>query len=257
MVRFGVILLGLLLISVNSASAKMHFLPDYQNGLFSERVNDYRDKSGTLPSTPSPRSCSDYSGFISADKKGNMTCSVIKYFPQIGNCYSDCKCDAAIYKYTSANCSSLSGDICTDLSGNTYYSGCDDKCNGITGKDCGSFRCKKYYSDCSSECETCYTDTCDYPENSSYPLESSCDYGCDTRGHIEGCDKRCYACGTCQANNCSEYTLTTCPDNATCDNCIKGCGDTTVYYKFTQCNVSFYDRDNFICNGQLCTWFLP
>lgn len=79
----------------------------------------------------------------------------------------------------------------------------------MTAKDCGSYRCKKYYDSCSTKCETCYTDTCDYPENSSYPLVSSCDYGCDTRGFITGCNKKCYTCATEPSEGCPTGFATT------------------------------------------------
>ncbi|MBQ9731992.1 MAG: BspA family leucine-rich repeat surface protein, partial [Alphaproteobacteria bacterium] len=40
--------------------------------------------------------CSDYFGFLSAYDKGNMNCGIVKHFPQIGYCYSDCGCDGYV-----------------------------------------------------------------------------------------------------------------------------------------------------------------
>ena len=41
----------------------------------------------------------------------------------------------------------------------------------------------------------------------------------------------------CVQNSCEGYTLSYCPDGANCEECTKGCGDTTTKYKVTGCQV--------------------
>ncbi|MBQ9732222.1 MAG: leucine-rich repeat protein, partial [Alphaproteobacteria bacterium] len=44
---------------------------------------------------------------------------------------------------------------------------------------------------------------------------------------------------TCVPTDCSAYTLTSCPANATCTNCTVGCGDSTKKYKISKCNTGY------------------
>ena len=307
MARFTAGFWGCLLLiglGISSASARMYYLPDYQNSTFPKRVNDFSSADKPVFS-PNLRSCSDYSGFLSATDKGNMDCEIVKYFPQIGTCYSDCKCNTDKFPYDSANCSyELRGSGCTDTNGNSYYEDCVDPCAPFTDIDCNGLRCKETYiaDGCDIKCKVCYESACDYPENADYPLKENCEYGCDTTGTVEGCDTKCKVCATCVPNDCSGYELDSCPDNATCESCDIGCNQGTKYkisacasgyeqsgnscivcdygdftlskcpsngactstscggitkYKFAQCKIGYYDRDNFICGNQLCNWFLP
>ena len=259
MARISVVLGAVVVFLCTSfASARMYFLPDYQNGAYLKRVNDKSHADNSV-FTPDLRSCADYSGFLSATNKGNMDCSIVKTFPDVGTCYSGCVCNSATYPYTSANCNYvLRGSTCIDTLNVTHYSECYNPCDGLIDNDCGSYRCEVTYASegCSSKCKTCFTDTCDYPENADFPLKADCEYGCDTQGTIDGCSTKCYVCRTCVPNDCSAYTLSKCPDNGVCDSCEIGCGDSTVKYKFAQCNLGFYDKDNFICGNQLCNWSL-
>ena len=297
---FGGVLL-LICFGISSASARMYYLPDYQNGMFSKRVNDTSQNDKPVFS-PDPRSCDDYFGFLSAGSKGNMDCGIVKYFPQIGTCYSNCSCNRSKYPYNSSNCSfELSGGSCSDLYGNTYYSECLDPCADFENVNCNGLRCKETFGadGCDSKCKECYDSACDYPENADYPLKDSCEYGCDTTGTVEGCDTKCYVCSSCAPKDCSGYGLDACPNNATCESCDIGCGQGIKYkisscntgytqsgnscvlcdygdytltlcpysgicaeyscggvtkYKISQCARGSYDRDNFICGNQLCTW---
>ena len=79
MARFAAVLgVWALFLGLSSVSAKMYFLPDYQNGMYAKRVNVSSNPSS---STPTLRSCDDYPGFISEVEKGDLDCSIIKYVP--------------------------------------------------------------------------------------------------------------------------------------------------------------------------------
>ena len=259
MARISVVLGAVVVIlCTGSADARMYFLPDYQNGAYLKRVNDNSNSDDPV-STPDLRSCAVYSGFLSAEQKGNMECNIVKTFPDIGTCYSECECNPEVYPFNSSNCSyNLEGDTCIDTLEVEYYSNCHNPCDDFVDNNCGSYRCKVTYASdgCSTKCKTCYSNTCDYPENSGYPLKADCQYGCDAQGVLSGCATKCYACQTCAPNDCSGYSLSSCPANGVCESCSVGCGDSTVKYRFAQCNLGFYDKDYFICGNQLCNWSL-
>lgn len=241
---FGGVLL-LIFFGISSASARMYYLPDYQNGMFSKRVNENSQGDKTVFS-PDPRSCDDYFGFLSAGSKGNMDCGIVKYFPQIGNCYANCSCNRTTYPYNSSNCSfELVGGSCTDTYGNSYYKECIDPCASVTGKDCGGLLCKETFEaeGCERECKECYLSACDYPENANYPLKETCKYGCDTTGTVQGCNTKCYVCSSCEPKDCSGYGLDSCPDNADCESCDIGCGQGTKY-KIKNCDSGYYQNGN-------------
>ena len=147
MARFTAGFWGCLLLiglGISSASARMYYLPDYQNSTFPKRVNDFSSADKPVFS-PNLRSCSDYSGFLSATDKGNMDCEIVKYFPQIGTCYSDCKCNTDKFPYDDYNCSGTkapSGDECND--GTIHYKECIDACDLVDGLTC-SYGCKTTY----------------------------------------------------------------------------------------------------------------
>ena len=245
MARFTAIVgVLLLLFGIDTVSARSYFLPDYQSGTFPKRVND-TSKEGKPVFSPDPRTCSDYFGFLSAYDKGNMNCGIVKHFPQIGYCYSDCGCDLDDYPYTSSNCEfELRGEVCTDTGGNKYYTSCVDPCEPFEDKDCNGFRCKETYEDegCTDKCKVCYLNSCDYEENLSYPLESDCLLGCDPSGKIEGCSTRCKVCETCSYEG---HSLEVCPASNTCSS--KTCHGVTKY-KITGCAVNYTDFDDYWCD---------
>ncbi|MBQ9732460.1 MAG: leucine-rich repeat protein, partial [Alphaproteobacteria bacterium] len=68
--------------------------------------------------------------------------------------------------------------------------------------------------------------------------------GCDS--YWQDCASKCEVGKTCVPTDCSAYTLTSCPANATCTNCTVGCGDSTVKYKVTKCSLDYY-LQNGVC----------
>ena len=269
MARISVVLGAVIVILCTSlASARMYFLPDYQNGAYLKRVSD-----GSV-STPNLRSCADYSGFLSATDKGNMDCSIVKTFPQVGTCYSDCFCNTSKYPYTKDNCKGTyipQGESCVD--DKEYYTSCHNQCDDVTNKTC-TYGCQATYSACPSKCQTCYTDNCRnrtaqtcavscsvYYSDCSSKCQTCCDFGsyplsacpskancgnyvCGgaTRYKINSCAQGYYQSGnSCIACSYGEYGLANCPTNATCAN--YACGGITKY-KLTSCNSSYYQSGN-------------
>ena len=191
--------------------------------------------------------------------------------------YDNCVCDASLYPETSCpEGEVLSGASCDD--GTLHYEKCIDPCEGLTDQDCGEFSCKQTYASCSTKCEVCETDNCSIREDNTgdygcekmwddcatkceIPYKDNChkrednttEYGCDKVW--DDCATKCEVGTTCSPRDCSDYTLSSCPANATCDPCTPGCGNTVTTYKFLQCNIGYWDLNNFLCNGnQLCTW---
>ena len=171
--------------------------------------------------------------------------------------YRSCKCDTSTYPHTSSACiAELSGTSCEDNYGTHYEKCITDWCDNpeYVDMDCGEYRCKETYDKCDSKCEVCYADTCDYPENASYPLKGECDYGCDTQGTIDGCEKRCKNCRSCTITDCASMGYTqSCPANSICnDTCVPNSCEGTVYYKATACETNYYSPKTHWCNVTYC-----
>ena len=191
--------------------------------------------------------------------------------------YDKCLCDTSQFPYTS--CPSgfiLGGTSCSD--DNIHYSDCIDLCETLIDYDCGNFGCQQYYASCPSKCEICYTDNCHTREDNigdfgckknwddcsskcEIPYTDGChlrednttDYGCEK--YWQDCSSKCEVGKTCTPTDCSDFPLTAAPANASYETCTPGCGDNTIYYKFSQCNSGFWDLNNFLCNtNQICTW---
>ncbi|MBE6453177.1 MAG: hypothetical protein E7012_06805 [Alphaproteobacteria bacterium] len=251
MARISVVLGAVIVILCTSfASARMYFLPDYQNGAYLKRVNDKLHADRPV-FTPDLRSCADYFGFLSVVDKGNMDCSIVKTFPHTGTCYSGCVCNSETYPYTSANCEhELKGGTCTDTTGKIHYERCYNPCEGLVDNDCGSYRCKTTYSSvgCDDFCKECYLNSCDYPENADFPLKADCEYGCDVQGTVEGCNSKCYNCKICIPQDCSAYPLSKCPENTICESCVVGCNDNATHYVALGCEINYFDIDAYWCS---------
>ena len=268
---------------VFAADAKVYWLPDYlQDNL--DRVNSPSDNNGSATSPGGSDnenlSCASWN-MLSADQiaeRGFSSQNCDKHsFPHIGICYDNCLCPDR-FLYTSSNCSGdkiLSGSVCdgkydacvcdtskfpytscpsgyipggTSCSDDTTrFSECTNLCDGLDDHECGEFGCQKTYSLCSSKCEVCYSDNC------RNRTDNSSDYGCEK--YWQDCSSKCEVGKTCTPTDCSGFNLTAAPANASYEICSKGCGDTKVYYRITQCNAGFWDLNNFLCSGnQLCTW---
>ena len=280
----------------STSDAKIWNLPDYQGQQFlSKRANNI-DDSFAAGQEGVKFKCSNYGlvslASIGADYEcmdtfsapegccGTWRCKSSKYSQSDLSCrslgmipdentectssdgtkaYRKCKCDTSTYPHTSSCIPEVSGASCVDDYGTHFASPCyDDWCNYLDDTPCGDYRCKKTYDNCDSKCEECYTDTCDYPENDIYPYKSECNSGrCDSRGHIEGCSERCYACDACDMRDCaSEGYLAECPANTICnDTCIPNSCNSMVYVKPTGCVTSptkYYSPKTHWCGINYC-----
>ncbi len=181
-------------------------------------------------------------------------------FPGVGNCYNDCRCPAD-FPYTSFPSGTFpGGSTCDD--GTLHYSECTISCESLTNQDCGDFDCKKTYDGCPAKCEICHTDNCHIREDNitdygcqkywndcvskcETPYEDNCrnrednitDYGCQK--YWQDCPTKCEVGKTCIPTDCSGFTLSAAPANASYETCSPGCGDSTVKYKITQCNIGY------------------
>ena len=190
------------------------------------------------------------------------------------------KCiDDSCYDMLSPSDCSNQGKVCVqDLSCTNKCTRCAYQCELEANLNCGNFECKQYYTDCPSKCEICYTDNCHirdavetpygcekywddcaskcekaYADNCHNREDNTTDYGCQT--YWDDCPSKCKVGKTCTPNDCSDFTLTSVPANASYETCTPGCGNATIYYKLIQCNSGYWDLNNFLCNtNQICTW---
>ena len=258
------VIVSILLLNASNLFAKVYWLPDYlgdntnrSNGLEDNPQNGVVDKERGCPN-----------GWLDAAQKGDMVCDLMGNYPWVGYCYSNCKCNPDKYLYTEENCSGTkapTGSSCDDGSGTIYYNQCIDACDTVEGvtncpygckttyeaegcptecKECYTdnchnrtsvepcdYGCESYFSDCSSKCEKCYADNC------RNRTDNATDLGCDS--YWQDCASKCEVGKTCVPTDCSAYTLTSCPANATCTTCTVGCGDSSVKYKISKCNTGY------------------
>lgn len=265
----------LLLITMSTAVAKVYWLPDYLNE--NEDRNDNRTNiAEDKPS--SGLSCATY-GFLSASEISGMECEQER-IASIGVCYKNCVCNRTNFPYSSDNCKGNyapsgtscqgeyfseclcsdrfkydssncnngympSGASCSDNVG-TKYEECVDVCVKYEElpdvSDC-PYGCEEVVGECNSKCSECYADNCrNRPDNIT-------DYGCQK--YWQDCSSKCETGKTCTPTDCSGYTLSSCPANASCESCTPGCGDDTPRYKYAQCNNGYTDLDNYWCSGAL------
>ena len=264
------------ILMASSGAAKVYWLPDF--------LGDNTNRSNGLEDNPkdgvvnNERGCPN--GWLDTAQKGDMTCDLMGNYPWVGYCYSNCKCKLDKYPYTSNNCSGTkapSGDECND--GTVHYKECIDACDTVEGvtncpygckttfeaegcptecKECYTdnchnrtsvepcdYGCESYFSDCSSKCQKCYADNC------RNRVDNSTDLGCDT--YWSDCSTKCEVGKTCVPTDCSAFTLTSIPANASSyDTCKKGCGDNTVYYKATYCTLGYLPINGVCELGDYC-----
>ncbi len=253
-----------------NASARTYYLPDYQKEfIYGKRVE--QSDTGTHTNTPT---CSTYGYYSSADRPDNSDCTLVKdpipglkcysctacsstYTYDDSNCsgdyivsgsscggkYAECICDPTKYKASSGGigCSNSEkvdlSQSCTDKSsGETYYKCVDDPCAGLVDNTT-EWGCESYYSQCPSMCEVGKLDPCEGL------ADNETDLGCDK--YYDECPSKCELGKTCTPNDCTGYTLTSCPSGAICESCTVGCGDDTSKYKEIGCA-----EDAFIVNGK-------
>ena len=49
----------------------------------------------------------------------------------------------------------------------------------------------------------------------------------------------------CESKDCAEYTLSECPDKGICEECVAGCGNKTIKYKFNKCSDGYEWNDTY------------
>lgn len=226
--------------------AKATFLPEYNGDKFSDYdtiEDDYNFSTCDgypLASCPTGGRCEACP--FDAKKYKVLACSSPYIFTG-----ETCSCPAAtpiIYP----------NDVCTKYCGNTCIAKtCTPTANKTTCTN--GFRncdngCGQNTRQCCNSCEHKITSK---PANSSYTYSNCTDddgnkqiqtgWTCNSGYHEKNgqCEKDCIA------NNCSGYTLRTCPDNATCSECKKEtttCGGGDTMYKKTGCKSGYKD-----CNG--------
>lgn len=270
----GIVLYILCCVAVSEAAAKVWLLPDYQQKqLFSHRVNT---NTQNQTNKPQDLTCHTY-GLMSASEVGaGMICEVKRQIlHQIcyGDCacppaynktsdsclaegkipsgpscdgkyYTSCVCDTSEYPYTSSSCSHRLGGIsCSDDNG-IHYTECVDPCANLTDNT-SEWGCQSYYSQCPSLCEIGMPDPCEGL------VDNTSDYGCEK--YYSECPTLCEVGKTCVPNNCSEYTLTSCPTNSICEECIVGCGDDVKHYRQIGCKTGYYKPSLYWCmNKPFC-----
>ena len=221
--------------------ARTYFLPDYQSEfLYGNRVQD--SDSGHHTSTPS---CSDY-GFYSAPQN-NADCQRVSPPAPGLVCYS-CKACSADYVYDSSNCSGdyvTSGSTC---SGKYNQCICDRSKFPVSSGGCPSGQKIDTANFCKGPSDTetyyqCVDDPC------VGLTDNTTDFGCQS--YYRQCPSLCEVGKTCVPNDCSEYTLTDCPANASCESCVPGCGNEIPKFRLLQCSDGYLDLDNYWCNGAL------
>ena len=234
-------------------SAKVYWLPDY--------LGENLSRSSDTDKTPSSgggggnegdegRGCPN--GWLSSSQIGDKICIAKGSYPWIGVCYGDCVCDTEKYPHTSSNCKGAyisSGNECND--GTEHFTECEISCNLLTDKAPCTYGCKTYYSaeGCPSVCKECYTDNCRNREDNR-TAEGKCEQ------YWQDCQSKCEIGETCVPNDCSSFTLTTVPANASYSSCTVGCGDNTTYYKIDECNP-LYSLSGGSCVKSCSSGYVP
>ena len=157
--------------------------------------------------------------------------------------------------YTLSSCPT-NGDceVCervnTDCSkpGRKYkYNGCLDgyhEKNGACEKDCSENACSGYtLTTCPThgKCSDCTIKNKDCTTGATKKRLDSCDEGYHISGDI--CEANP---PTCTAETCTGYSLTTCPDNANCDQCSilsSDCVDGGQRFKFKSCIAGYHEKN--------------
>ncbi len=162
--------------------------------------------------------------------------------------YADCadKCEIC---YTD-NCRNRE-DNSSESGCQKYWDDCVSKCEIPYTDNCRnrqdnttSYGCQKYWNDCGSKCETPYTDNCRNRQ------DNTTDYGCQK--YWQDCPTKCEVGKTCIPTDCSGFTLSAAPANASYQECTPGCGNNNRRYRIDSCN-SGYELKNGVCTLAACT----
>ncbi len=248
-----VILMGCVTVSL----ARTYYLPDYQ------RTFIYGGRTEQNNGTHTPPSCSTYGYYSESTRPTNAECQSVS-FPGLkcysckcsniytydssncygdyepsgkacGNKYTNCVCDKAKYSYTTSSCGyTLSGASCSDENGK-HYAECVNPCEGLVDNKT-DFGCEKYYNECPSKCEIGTPDPCERL------TDNETEYGCDK--YYDECPSKCEVGKTCKPNDCSGYTLSSCPWMGNCKKCTIGCGNNTSKYSLISCSDGYKAYNN-------------
>ncbi|MBE6452199.1 MAG: hypothetical protein E7012_01760 [Alphaproteobacteria bacterium] len=253
--KLFLILLLLLFGYVNNAYSKVWLLPDYQRKqVYSHRVNG-PEIDNPIPEEPVVKfSCYNYSNWKPLkDIPEGYDCTDYFYGPE--TCCKSWSCNISAYPNTSASCVSAgkiadtSSGNCTEANGDVRYKKC--KCDTSkyphTSSNCSDFL---YGNSCSDSSGTHYEQCIDACTKASAEevCIASCSYGCNKT--YTDCDTCCIECQTCRKTDCTAegFTLSQCPANAVCEECVPGCDDNTKYFKATGCATNYYDPDIYWCS---------
>ena len=229
--QFLALCLGISVLA-SAAFAKVWLLPDYQERqLYSRRVND-TDR----PLISQKVDCHTY-GLISAAEIGEgETCSTQTQIMGI-TCYGSCTC-ASSYIETENSCrlegkipggSACKGEYYTEcLCDTSLYPYTSSSCAyTLSGASCSDEK-GKHYADCIDPCEGL--------------VDNETELGCDK--YYAECPSKCEVGKTCVPNDCSGYTLTSCPMRGNCKKCTIGCGNNTSKYSLISCSGGYKVYNN-------------
>ena len=203
------------------ASAKVWLLPDYQQRqLYSHRVNNNEQGSTNKPQVVK---CQNYGLIPASEIEAGMTCDTKRQIMHL-TCYGDCHCPSS-YDKTEASCrlegkipggSSCAGEYYTTcICDTSLYPHTSSSCAyTLSGASCLDEK-GKHYADCIDPCEGL--------------VDNETELGCDK--YYDECPSKCELGKTCVPNDCSGYTLTSCPAGEECKSCTRGCGDNAVLYR--------------------------
>ncbi len=259
--RLCILVAAYIIFATSAGSAKVYWLPDFMG------KNVDRSSAGKQP---------DIAECPSGWQKSGANCARSQYFPGVGICYTNCE---------TAACAAVTGLDCGSFGCAQTYASCPSKCeicytdNCLNREDADApYGCMEYWEDCPEKCKIPYPDNCHgledvdapygcqtywdgcpskcktpFPDNCRNREDNITDYGCQK--YWQDCPDKCEIGKTCTPTDCSGFTLTAAPANASYTTCTPGCGNSAVYYKFTACKRGFWDLTNFICEGnKLCTW---
>ncbi len=219
------------LLFVSSAEARTYYLPDFQKSfIYGKRVNE--SHTGAHTSTPS---CSTYGYYSATSRPDNADCSSVS-FPNL-ICYS-CTCPS-IYQYNEENCSGdyvYSGKACLEKYAECL---CDPTKYPATSttSGCGIGEMVDTSHSCTNKSDDSVSYAC--IEDPCYGLiDNQTDWGCEK--WYDQCPSMCEIGKICVPNDCSEYTLGSCPVGNICESCTKGCGDDIPLYKSKGCLDGYY-----------------
>ena len=203
-------------------------------------------------------------------------------------CYKSCACKSGFTRVSSSDICAGRVNPCDTVSAvaapygcQTPWSVCPSKCQVAYPDNCRNrtavatpYGCKSSFADCSSKCQVAYPDNCHnrtavsapygcqspfadcsskcqvaYSDNCRNRTDNKTDYGCEK--YWSDCSVKCEKGKICTPKDCSAYSLTTIPNNAFYEECIKGCGNTQRYYKINSC-VSGYFLQRGYCVNDTC-----